>query len=56
MAIDGDSHPDWVLAFTTRPRPRPGLTRPGRPAGRAVPLRLDGPARPRYDTDGHDHV
>ena len=21
MAIDGDSHPDWVLAFTTRPVP-----------------------------------
>jgi hypothetical protein len=19
MAIDGDSHPDWVLGFTTRP-------------------------------------
>jgi len=23
MAIDGDSHPDWVLAFTTRPQPEP---------------------------------
>jgi hypothetical protein len=21
MAIDGESHPDWVLAFTTRPLP-----------------------------------
>ena len=23
MAIDGDSHPDWVLAFTTRPAAAP---------------------------------
>ena len=52
MAIDGDSHPDWVLAFTTRP----GYPRPERcPTGRGRAAALD--ARPRpYDTCGHDHV